>query len=154
MIDGSKKRNRQLAFELQNFHVCEKRRKRPRTEPESFCGVGKGALISLYFSILNIYLRTISSYCPYFTFLVKTGLGGCHFLLLVKRGASKNSVWCGGIWKNFAPLKNILFPFLPHPPLQYTLWIQPKYQLNGRVVAGMRQDEASASFGFKQDWIF
>ena len=25
MIDGSKKRNRQLAFELQNLHVCEKR---------------------------------------------------------------------------------------------------------------------------------
>ena len=27
MIDGSEKRNRQLAFELQNLHVCEKRRK-------------------------------------------------------------------------------------------------------------------------------
>ena len=25
MIDGSKKCNRQLAFELQNLHVCEKR---------------------------------------------------------------------------------------------------------------------------------
>ena len=25
MIDGSQKRNRQLAFELQNSHVCEKR---------------------------------------------------------------------------------------------------------------------------------
>ena len=25
MIDGSDKRNRQLAFELQNSHVCEKR---------------------------------------------------------------------------------------------------------------------------------
>ena len=25
MIDGSEKRNRQLAFELQNLHVCEKR---------------------------------------------------------------------------------------------------------------------------------
>ena len=24
MIDGSEKRNRQLAFELQNLHVCEK----------------------------------------------------------------------------------------------------------------------------------
>ena len=36
MIDGSEKRNRQLAFELQNLHVCEKRsnmshRKRVRT---------------------------------------------------------------------------------------------------------------------------
>ena len=25
MIDGSEKRNRHLAFELQNSHVCEKR---------------------------------------------------------------------------------------------------------------------------------
>ena len=25
MIDGSEKRNRQLAFELQNSHVCEQR---------------------------------------------------------------------------------------------------------------------------------
>ena len=25
MIDGSEKRNRQFAFELQNSHVCEKR---------------------------------------------------------------------------------------------------------------------------------
>ena len=25
MIDGSEKRNRQLAFDLQNSHVCEKR---------------------------------------------------------------------------------------------------------------------------------
>ena len=28
MIDGSEKRNPQLAFELQNSHVCEKRSKR------------------------------------------------------------------------------------------------------------------------------
>ena len=28
MIDGSKKRNRLLAFELQNSHVCEKRSKK------------------------------------------------------------------------------------------------------------------------------
>ena len=27
MIDGSEKRNHQLAFELQNSHVCEKRSK-------------------------------------------------------------------------------------------------------------------------------
>ena len=27
MIDGSEKRNRQLAVELQNSHVCEKRSK-------------------------------------------------------------------------------------------------------------------------------
>ena len=30
MIDGSEKRNRQLAFELQNSHVCEKRSKTKR----------------------------------------------------------------------------------------------------------------------------
>ena len=28
MIDGSEKRNRQLGFELQNSHVCEKRSKK------------------------------------------------------------------------------------------------------------------------------
>ena len=32
MIDGSEKRNRQLAFELQNSHVCEKRTKPNETE--------------------------------------------------------------------------------------------------------------------------
>ena len=31
MIDGSEKRNRQLAFELQNSNVCEKRSKDTRT---------------------------------------------------------------------------------------------------------------------------
>ena len=31
MIDGSEKRNRQLAFELQNSHVCEKRSKPVRS---------------------------------------------------------------------------------------------------------------------------
>ena len=29
MIDDSEKRNRQLALELQNSHVCEKRSKKP-----------------------------------------------------------------------------------------------------------------------------
>ena len=36
MIDGSEKRNRQLAFELHNSHVCEKRSKKnkgPRILP-------------------------------------------------------------------------------------------------------------------------
>ena len=27
MVDGSEKRNHQLAFELQNSHICEKRSK-------------------------------------------------------------------------------------------------------------------------------
>ena len=34
MIDGSEKRNRQLAFELQNSHVCEKRSNTPRAESQ------------------------------------------------------------------------------------------------------------------------
>ena len=33
MIDGSEKRNRQLAFELQNSHVCEKRCNRLGRDP-------------------------------------------------------------------------------------------------------------------------
>ena len=32
MIDGSGKHNRQLAFKLQNSHVCEKRSKPPHVE--------------------------------------------------------------------------------------------------------------------------
>ena len=31
MIDGSEKRNRQLAFELQNSDICEKRSKQTRS---------------------------------------------------------------------------------------------------------------------------
>ena len=31
MIDGSEKRNRRLAFELQNSHVCEKCSKEDKT---------------------------------------------------------------------------------------------------------------------------
>ena len=36
MIDGSEKRNRQLAFELQNAHVCEKRSKINRDDLRCF----------------------------------------------------------------------------------------------------------------------
>ena len=41
MIDGSEKRNRQLAFELQNSHVCEKRSKKKVAPPlpAHFAGV-------------------------------------------------------------------------------------------------------------------
>ena len=35
MIDGSEKRNRQLAFELQNSHVCENRSKLTKKKFES-----------------------------------------------------------------------------------------------------------------------
>ena len=40
MTDGSEKRNRQLAFELQNSHVCEKRSKArciSYSSPRSMC---------------------------------------------------------------------------------------------------------------------
>ena len=37
MIEGSKKGNHQLAFELQNSHVCEKRSKLPLHFTERFC---------------------------------------------------------------------------------------------------------------------
>ena len=37
MIDGSEKRNRQLAFELQNSHVCEKRSKTARFGYRHYC---------------------------------------------------------------------------------------------------------------------
>ena len=36
MIEGSEKRNRQLAFELQNSHVCKKKKKRDYDWPNSF----------------------------------------------------------------------------------------------------------------------
>ena len=49
---------------------------------------------------------------------IKDGTSFFSFLL-VKRGMSKNSVWCEGIWKNFGPLKNILCP-LPLPAV-YTM---------------------------------
>ena len=39
MIDGSKKRNRQLAFELQNSHVCEKRSKAQIRRKNKFVSV-------------------------------------------------------------------------------------------------------------------
>ena len=39
MIDGSENRNRQLAFELQNSHVCEKRSNVPQSmlHVQNFC---------------------------------------------------------------------------------------------------------------------
>ena len=47
---------------------------------------------------LNINLSTISPYCLYFTFLVKTWLGGAEFAIFSfgqEEGLSKNSVWFG-----------------------------------------------------------
>ena len=50
MIDGSEKRNRQLTFELQNSHVCEKRSKWPSlsrriVEIQKFCYRGNLTLL-------------------------------------------------------------------------------------------------------------
>ena len=39
MIDGSEKRNRQLAFELKNSHVCEKRSKKKKQLLLGFCDI-------------------------------------------------------------------------------------------------------------------
>ena len=44
MIDGSEKRNRQLAFELQNSHVCEKRSKRSQINNTTYKNKGMGEL--------------------------------------------------------------------------------------------------------------
>ena len=108
MIDGSEKRNHQLAFELKNSHVCKSAVKDHivfSTEPESFCGVGKVPLISVYFSILNIYLRTISSYCPYFTFLVKTVLGGGGVIFFFwSRGGRQKILYDVGGYEKIWPL--------------------------------------------------
>ena len=53
MIDGSEKRNRQLAFELQNSHVCEKRGKLPlhnrrRVDDSSKISLDSGWFCSFY----------------------------------------------------------------------------------------------------------
>ena len=79
------------------------------TEPVAFCRAGKVALFSVYFSVLNLNLRTISSYCPCFTFLVETeGGGGVSFFYLgQERGMSKN-VYVGDVKKKIASLKNMI----------------------------------------------
>ena len=68
------------------------------------------------FSILNIHLSTISSYCLYFTFLVKTAWRGCIFFFWSRAGLSKILYDVGGILKKFAFEKNILCT-PPPPPL-------------------------------------
>ena len=52
MIDGSEKRNRQLAFELQNLHVCEKRSK--SLFPKNNC-------LILFLEVTNMYAIFITS---------------------------------------------------------------------------------------------
>ena len=52
MIDGSEKRNRQLAFGLQNLHVCEKRSK--PLFPKNNC-------LILFLEVINMYATFITS---------------------------------------------------------------------------------------------
>ena len=52
MIDGSEKRNRQLAFELQNSHVCEKRSKFERTQASTFDPQKNGSFLFVYLLLL------------------------------------------------------------------------------------------------------
>ena len=52
MIDGSEKPNRQLAFELQNTHVCEKRNKKiTLSEPLITKGILKSVRKNIYTSV-------------------------------------------------------------------------------------------------------
>ena len=57
MIDSSEKRNRQLAFELQNSHVCEKRSK-AQGKTQSFKRGSTGQL--LYYPIEKFSLASCS----------------------------------------------------------------------------------------------
>ena len=56
MIDGSEKRNRQLAFELQNSHVCEKRSKKTCDALLVVCfkGASRGNLTKLLTLTVNV----------------------------------------------------------------------------------------------------
>ena len=76
-------------------------------------------LVTLLFLVfyLNINLSTISPYCLYFTFLVKTWLGGgsLPFFLLVKKGDCLKILYdLGPDLKKFCPFKK--YPLLPPPP--------------------------------------
>ena len=51
MIDGSEKRNRQLAFEIQNSHVCEKRSKYYKLKID-ICSAKKLDSVTLDFTIM------------------------------------------------------------------------------------------------------
>ena len=65
------------------------------------------------FSILNINISTISSYCLYFTFLVETGWwerGGLSFFLLVKRGSCQKFFMMWGDLKKVCPFKGPCSP--------------------------------------------
>ena len=55
MIDGSEKRNRHLAFELQNSHVCEKRSKHLRLSSRRKVVIG--LCVTRIFSKVVVYVR-------------------------------------------------------------------------------------------------
>ena len=56
MIDGSEKRNRQLAFELQNSHVCEKRSKHNVWKISQAC-------MFVYILLVTFRVKNIVSFC-------------------------------------------------------------------------------------------
>ena len=95
MIDVSEKRNRQLNW-LLNFRI-RMFVKSAVKDHIVFGGIflwsrQSGTDFSI-FSILNIYLRTTSSYCPYFTFLVKTGLGEVVISFFWSRGGRQKILY-------------------------------------------------------------
>ena len=52
MIDGSEKRNLQLAFELQNLHVCEKRSNNEKKEIRENVYIREIHCISIHFVVI------------------------------------------------------------------------------------------------------
>ena len=64
MIEGSEKRNRQLAFELQNSHVCEKRSKAPlQTDATSFANNSQLCCMlhvaSVFYTLLGVVAQSL-----------------------------------------------------------------------------------------------
>ena len=59
MIDAAKKRNRQLAFELQNSHVCEKRSKFEKSLPN----IRKESRCLVFMYPIKLKLGCFTSWC-------------------------------------------------------------------------------------------
>ena len=103
--------------------------------------VGHSQLLFLTFCFCFLPLKnlcTISSYCPYFTFLIKTKrVGGCHFFLWSR----------GGIRKNFAPLKisSATFPRPSPAPVVYMMNAVLYKRLGSLATRISKQQYATAS---------
>ena len=123
MIDVSEKRNRQLNW-LLNFRI-RMFVKSAVKDHIVFGGIflwsrQSGTDFSI-FSILNIYLRTTSSYCPYFTFLVKTELGGLSFPSSGREGGVKKFCMMWGDMKKLGPFEK--YPFAPPSPPPFAVYV-------------------------------